>query len=47
MRILLFDIDGTLLLTNGGQHALEMALTSEFGIESPFVDISYGGRTDL
>ena len=47
MRLLLFDIDGTLLLTNGGgQGALEIALTSEFGVKSPDTDISYSGRTD-
>ena len=47
MRILLFDIDGTLLLTNrGGQSALENAMREEFGLPAPCADIHYGGRTD-
>ena len=47
MRTLLFDIDGTLLMTNGGgQNALRAALASEFEIAKPNVDVSFAGRTD-
>lgn len=47
MRTLLFDIDGTLLLTNqGGSSALQLALQQEFDLAQPNIDVSYGGRTD-
>ncbi len=47
MRTLLFDIDGTLLLTNrGGGRALKMAIEQEFGITNVRMDISFSGRTD-
>ena len=47
MRIVLFDIDGTLLLTNrGGSSAIQHALQQEFGLESPSTDIDFCGRTD-
>ncbi|MGB7345976.1 MAG: HAD family hydrolase [Pirellulaceae bacterium] len=47
MRTLLFDIDGTLLLThNGGSRALELALQQEFGLGTPNLNVSFGGRTD-
>lgn len=47
MRILLFDIDGTLLLTNGGgKGALQIAIAEEFGVESVCTEISFAGRTD-
>lgn len=47
MRILLFDIDGTLLLTNrGGQNALSLAFTQEFGLQRVFTDVRFSGRTD-
>lgn len=47
MRTLLFDIDGTLLLTNrGGGRALKMAIEQEFGISNVRMDISFSGRTD-
>jgi phosphoglycolate phosphatase len=47
MRTLLFDIDGTLLMTNGGgQNALKAALSDEFQLAAPKVDISFAGRTD-
>jgi phosphoglycolate phosphatase-like HAD superfamily hydrolase len=46
-RVLLFDIDGTLLSTGGaGQKAMELALTAAFGIENPNEDIPFAGRTD-
>lgn len=47
MRILLFDIDGTLLLTNGGgKGALHVAMTEEFGLDSVCTQVTFSGRTD-
>ena len=47
MKICLFDIDGTLLLTGGaGQAALESALKSEFNIPGLTSNILAAGRTD-
>ena len=47
LRTLLFDIDGTLLLTSGaGTEAFRVAFQQEFQIDDPQLDISYGGRTD-
>lgn len=47
MRTLLFDIDGTLLVTNsGGKGALERAFHGEFGVVEAKTDIKYSGRTD-
>ncbi|MFK8114172.1 MAG: HAD family hydrolase [Rubripirellula sp.] len=47
MRTLLFDIDGTLLLTNsGGKGALDLAFIDEFGVTDAKTDIQYAGRTD-
>jgi phosphoglycolate phosphatase len=47
MRILLFDVDGTLLLTNGGgTRAIGQALREVFGISDPRLDVDYRGRTD-
>jgi phosphoglycolate phosphatase-like HAD superfamily hydrolase len=44
----LFDIDGTLLLTQGaGRDALVLALKDQFGIEDDLSSIPFGGRTDL
>lgn len=46
-RVLLFDIDGTLVRAGGaGKAALARALTDLYAIEQPFVDINFGGRTD-
>jgi phosphoglycolate phosphatase-like HAD superfamily hydrolase len=46
MRIILFDIDGTLISTGGaGRDALNNAMTSEFAVESPF-EVDLSGRTD-
>ncbi len=46
-RVLLFDIDGTLVRAGGaGKAALAQALTDLHAIEKPFVDINFGGRTD-
>lgn len=47
MRVLLFDIDGTLLMTNGGgKAALREAMAVEFGIDSVRADLNFAGRTD-
>jgi phosphoglycolate phosphatase-like HAD superfamily hydrolase len=47
MLVVLFDIDGTLLLTGGaGQRGMEQALASEFGITRPTENIPAAGRTD-
>jgi len=47
MRTLLFDIDGTLLLTNrGGAGAMKCAIEQEFGVVEPRVRINFSGRTD-
>ena len=46
-RTLLFDIDGTLLVTNqAGGDAMKIALHQEFGLPSPLVSVSFAGRTD-
>ena len=48
MRVLLFDIDGTLIRSNGsGKASLEKALAETFKLESATADIDYGGRTDF
>ncbi len=47
MRTLLFDIDGTLLISDGGgRRAFEEAFRLEFGIATPDVNVSFSGRTD-
>ena len=47
MRVLLFDIDGTLLNSGGaGQAAMEDALESAFGVTAPTDGIPVAGRTD-
>jgi phosphoglycolate phosphatase len=44
----LFDVDGTLLLTQGaGRDALSRALRDQFGVDDDLTGISFGGRTDL
>ncbi|MFO0904915.1 MAG: HAD hydrolase-like protein [Pirellulales bacterium] len=46
MRILLFDIDGTLLSTGGaGMAALKAAMREEFGVADP-QEVPVSGRTD-
>jgi len=43
----LFDIDGTLLLTQGaGRDALSLALRDEFGIHDDLASVPFAGRTD-
>jgi phosphoglycolate phosphatase-like HAD superfamily hydrolase len=47
MHILLFDIDGTLILTGGaGQAALEATLELQFGVRELKGSVSFSGRTD-
>ncbi len=46
MKIVLFDIDGTLLLSDGaGRRSMEAALTATFGRAGP-PGYRYGGKTD-
>ena len=48
MKTLLFDIDGTLIVTHEtGTRALEAVLKSSFGVESPCMEVAFGGRTDF
>jgi phosphoglycolate phosphatase-like HAD superfamily hydrolase len=43
----LFDVDGTLLLTQGaGRDALSLALRDAFGVEDDLTSIPFAGRTD-
>lgn len=47
MKTLLFDIDGTLLVTNEtGTRALAGVLRNEFQVECPNMEVQFGGRTD-
>jgi phosphoglycolate phosphatase len=47
MKLLLFDIDGTLLSTDGaGRIALKAAASDIFGFEEDFVGIPISGHTD-
>ena len=46
-RLVLFDIDGTLLLTGGaGKRAMDRAFEEAFGVADAFADLPMGGRTD-
>ncbi len=46
-RLLLFDIDGTLVLTGGaGQRAISRAFHELFGVADAFAGVPMGGRTD-
>ena len=47
-RLLLFDIDGTLLLSGGaGKRALNRTFEEMFGVAGAFTGIPVAGRTDL
>jgi phosphoglycolate phosphatase-like HAD superfamily hydrolase len=47
-RLILFDIDGTLIDTGGaGTRSLNRAFLKLFGIENAFKDISMAGKTDI
>lgn len=46
-RLLLFDIDGTLVLTGGaGKRAMDRAFADLFGVADAFAGVSMAGRTD-
>src|SRR4051794_21746424 len=46
-RLLLFDIDGTLIHSAGaGVHSLRHTLAERFGIEDELTDIEIAGMTD-
>ena len=46
-KLVLFDIDGTILLTSGaGRRAIVAALAAEVGDTSPFERIRFDGKTD-
>ena len=47
MKILFFDIDGTLIDSGGaGRMAMESALLAEFGVATTNPGVPYAGRTD-
>jgi phosphoglycolate phosphatase-like HAD superfamily hydrolase len=47
MRVVLFDIDGTLVRTGGaGKAAMEAGLRAAFGVDEVFDTVPYSGRTD-
>jgi phosphoglycolate phosphatase-like HAD superfamily hydrolase len=47
IRLVLFDVDGTLIHTRGaGVKAFALALTSEFGVADGTELLKFGGRTD-
>lgn len=46
-KLMLFDIDGTLLLTGrAGEHALRLAFKERFGVDDDLSSISFAGSTD-
>ena len=48
MRLILFDIDGTLIDSGGaGVRALDLAMKDLFSIENAFQGITMAGRTDM
>jgi len=48
MRIILFDIDGTLLLTGGaGLRALGRVFRDRYGVKDAYRGVEFHGRTDL
>lgn len=47
LRLLLFDIDGTLVLTGGaGKRSMDRAFEEIFAVPDAFADVSMAGRTD-
>src|SRR2546421_8143433 len=47
MRLILFDIDGTLLWTDGaGRRAIHRALMEEAGTAGPIENYRFDGKTD-
>jgi phosphoglycolate phosphatase-like HAD superfamily hydrolase len=48
MRLLLFDIDGTLIkISNAGRQVLRKSLNQVYGIAGPIDEYSFAGKTDL
>jgi phosphoglycolate phosphatase-like HAD superfamily hydrolase len=48
MKLILFDIDGTLISTGGaGVRSLDYAFRDAFGIPNAFAEISMAGKTDV
>lgn len=48
MKLLLFDIDGTLIDTGGaGSRSLNITFEELFSIKNAFIDISMAGKTDI
>jgi len=46
-KLVLFDIDGTILLSSGaGRRAIVSAIAEEIGDTGPLTDIPFGGKTD-
>lgn len=46
-RVILFDIDNTLLYTRGaGSHAMNLAFNEMFGVTDGFARVEFSGRTD-
>lgn len=46
-KLVLFDIDGTLLLTGrAGEHALRLGFHERFGVDDDLSSISFAGSTD-
>jgi phosphoglycolate phosphatase-like HAD superfamily hydrolase len=46
-KLILFDLDGTLLWSDGaGRAAIHQALVDEMGTEGPFKDFPFAGKTD-
>ena len=47
-RLILFDVDQTLLSTRGGDRkALNTAFREMYGIDNAFEGVGFGGRMDL
>ncbi|MFQ5880253.1 MAG: HAD family hydrolase [Dehalococcoidia bacterium] len=47
-KLLLFDIDNTLVFTGGaGARALNLAFAQLFGVEDGFAGVDFAGRTDI
>lgn len=48
MRLLLFDIDGTLIKSsNAGRQVLKQSLNEVYGVIGPIDEYSFAGKTDL
>lgn len=47
MKLVLFDIDGTLIWPDGtGRAAMDLALTEVFGLAGPATSLPMAGKTD-